>query len=80
LSSKNDNFRRRSEIQTDLFYARDFTKSSLLARTLDHINGCFGRGTLIYGAVGLKQHWRTRFEKRSPRYTTRWEEIPVVRG
>ncbi len=67
-----------SEIQTDLFYTRDFSGSARLMKALDHINNSFGPGTLTYAAAGLKQRWKTKFNKRSPRYTSRWDELPSI--
>ena len=66
------------EIQTDLFYTPDHIGSKRLMEALDHINARMGPGTLKYAAVGLGQHWKTKFKRRSPRYTTRWDELPVA--
>jgi len=35
-------------------------------------------GVTWYGLFEREGKWRTRFEKRSPRYTTRWDEILQV--
>lgn len=51
-----------------------------LMRTLDAINGKFGREAVIFGAQGLgKADWHMRQAHRSPRLTTRWDELPRVR-
>jgi DNA polymerase V len=47
---------------------------------MDEINEQVGRGTLRYGAEGLKQGWQTRAEQRSPRWTTQWGELPIVKA
>ncbi len=31
--------------------------------------------TLKFAAVGTKRDWKMRQELRSPRYTTRWDEL-----
>jgi DNA polymerase V len=49
-----------------------------LMEVMDHLNHLYGPGTLRYGATGLKRKWQMRSEKRSPRYTTCWEELPQV--
>ncbi|MBN1290856.1 MAG: Y-family DNA polymerase [Candidatus Latescibacteria bacterium] len=67
------------QIQTDLFYVRDFEGSAQLMKALDRVNNTMGAGTLRYAAAGLKQRWKTKFNKRSPRYTTRWDELPPVK-
>lgn len=45
---------------------------------MDAVNARHGRGTLVPAAVGFKKEWATKFEMRSPRYTTRWDELPEV--
>jgi DNA polymerase V len=49
-----------------------------LMREMDAMNLKYGRDAVqcgIYPSAGI---WRTRFEKRSPRYTTRWDDICSV--
>jgi DNA polymerase V len=46
--------------------------------TVDQINARMGRGTLRFGTEGFRQPWAMRQAHRSPAYTTRWEEVPVV--
>jgi DNA polymerase V len=65
-------------IQTDLFYTRDFEGSKRLMDALDRVNAGFGPGALTFAATGLSRPWQTKFNRRSPRYTTRWDELPVV--
>ena len=45
---------------------------------VDRVNVEWGRGALRQAREGLAQTWRMRQGRRSPRYTTRWEELPVV--
>lgn len=54
-------------------------KSTQLMRALDTINRDYGHGTVRSGVSGFTQRWAMRNENRSPRYTTRWDELPVVR-
>lgn len=56
-------------------------KARLMA-ALDAVNDRFGRGTLKAGSIGSKtgEAWHARFERRTPCYTTRWEDIPLVRA
>lgn len=51
-----------------------------LMDVIDEINTRFGKGTIKLAAMGLKQSWQMRCQLRSPRFTTRWEELPVVRA
>lgn len=51
-----------------------------LMRAVDRINATYGRGTLALAAAGLgAKAWHMRQERRSPRFTTRWGELPVAR-
>jgi len=47
-------------------------------RALDLINRRYGSETLRLAASGLERRWRVNRSRRSPRYTTRWEELPGV--
>lgn len=50
-----------------------------LMAVLDAINGRFGRDVIRVGAAGTAQPWRMKQRARSPRYTTRWDELVGVR-
>lgn len=68
------------QVQTHLFDQHDRERSQKLMAAIDAINTAWGSGTIRYAAVGLKLRWIMRSARRSPRYTTRWEELVVVRG
>ena len=61
-----------------LFGARDRDQSERLMTAIDTVNARFGRGAIIPAAAGLKRPWQTKFDMRSPRYTTRVRELPHV--
>ena len=67
------------QVQTHLFDQHDRKRSERLMAALDVSNTQWGPGTVRYAAVGLRPQWITRCGHRSPRYTTRWEELVVVR-
>ena len=67
-----------NQIQTDLFDTRNREGSKKLMQALDAVNARMGKDTLKYAAAGVKQRWKTKFNKRSPRYTTRWCELAEV--
>lgn len=48
-------------------------------KTLDAINRRYGRGTLRFLAEGTLQSWQMRRLHKSPAYTTRFSELPLVR-
>lgn len=68
-----------SQVQTHLFDRQDRERSRRLMAAIDAINTAWGTGTIRYAAVGLRPGWLMRYARRSPRYTTRWEELAVVR-
>lgn len=47
---------------------------------IDTINSAWGRGTIASAAAGTARPWRMKQEHRSPRYTTCWEDLVVVRA
>lgn len=54
-----------------------------LMLALDDINRRYGRGTLQLASAGLEGNrrvWSMRQERRTPGYTTRWEELALVRA
>ena len=67
------------QVQTHLFDQQDRERSRQLMAAIDAINTQWGTGTVRYAAVGLRPRWIMRCTRRSPRYTTRWEELVVVR-
>lgn len=63
-----------------LFERRDRARSEALMEAIDTINGRFGRGAITPAAAGIRRDWQTKFEMRSPRYTTRVDELPSARA
>jgi DNA polymerase V len=68
------------QVQTHLFDRHDRERSQKLMVAIDMMNAAWGSGTIRYAAVGLRPAWIMRSTRRSPRYTTRWEELAVVLG
>jgi DNA polymerase V len=68
------------QIQLSLFDTRDRKRSARLMTAVDNINTQWGAGTIRYAAVGFRNRWKMRSAKRSPRYTTRWEELAEVQA
>lgn len=60
----------------------DDPRHDKLAAVLDTITAKHGRGLAGYGRAGIRTpsewDWRMRQEMRTPRFTTRWDELPVV--
>lgn len=53
--------------------------SEKLMEVLDHLNAKDGRGTLFFAGQGIQSAWQMKREMLSPRYTTRFSDLPVVR-
>ena len=60
-----------------MFNAEEQAQHKRLMDAVDAINKSCGENSLIIASQGMGQV-RTTSEHRSPRYTTRWDEIPVV--
>jgi DNA polymerase V len=66
--------------QLHLWDERDRERYQHLMVMVDGINQQMGSGTLRYSLVKHAPSWLARCEKRSPYYTTRWDELPIVRA
>lgn len=61
-------------VQADLFSGPH--DNPALMQVMDRINATWGRGTLRCAAEGMHKGWAMKREKKSPNYTTRWDELP----
>jgi len=69
-----------SAVIPDLFLGSSDPKRRRLAEAVDTVNASRGKNTLFYGAMGINPQWKMRSENRSPRYTTSWDELPIVKA
>jgi len=53
-------------------------KKRALMEAIDGVTVQWGERALHWAREGLGQGWRMRQGRRSPRYTTRWDEVPVI--
>ncbi|MFW0973819.1 Y-family DNA polymerase [Leclercia pneumoniae] len=53
--------------------------SQKLMSVLDHLNAKNGHGTLYFAGQGIQQQWQMKREMLSPRYTTRYSDLPIVK-
>ena len=69
-------------VQGALFDRRDHERDDRLMATVDRINQRMGAKTVHPAATGFmnRQSWAMRQSFRSPRYTTRWTDIPRAGG
>ena len=58
----------------------DRERSGPLMAAIDACNARFGRGSVVPARAGLeaKRTWSTKFEMRTPRYTTQVSELPTA--
>jgi DNA polymerase V len=67
-----------ANVSGGLFDAPDDDASQARMRAVDTLNRRFGRDTVAFVAAGTRSAWKPRSAFRSPRYTTRWDELPRV--
>lgn len=66
-------------VQTDLFsQIQTSNKSEELMTAMDKINRKMGKESIKLASEGFKRPWKMRQENKSPSYTTKWEDIPVI--
>lgn len=73
----------KSQVQQDLFNPLDEDKTmhaDKLMDAMDAINKKFGKSSIHLAATGFKAPWKMRANLCSPAYTTRWDELPLVRA
>jgi DNA polymerase V len=68
-----------SSIQGNLFTPAVKNKNRLLMSMMDNVNFAMRDDVLKFASSGTTRDWKMRQELRSPRYTTRWDEICEVK-
>ncbi len=66
------------DVMPSLFDDR-LSGSDPLMKAVDKMNDRFGRGAVGLGLSAKNAKWRMRQQNLSPRYTTRWQDIPRAR-
>ena len=66
--------------QGDWLTPGDTARTAARLAVLDQINARWGRGTLRLAREGFEPPWALRRDHCSPAYTTRWDDLPVVRA
>lgn len=67
-------------VQLDLLAAAVDRHDEKLMTVIDSLNRRYGSGTIRFASEGIRQEWKMRSDLRSPRYTSRWDELLVVRA
>ena len=72
---------RDSEYQANLFEQNtDRDKEVQLMDLVEQVNKKWGRGTINFGLLKSQSSGRMKSEKRSPRFTTHWADLPIVKA
>ena len=66
-------------IQGNIFFHEQKNTQRKLMDMVDNINFSQRDDILKYASSGLIKNWKMRQEMRSPRYTTRWEELYEIK-
>ena len=66
-------------LQTNLFVAPADARRKKLMNVIDNMNAAYRNDILKFGTSGTQKNWKMRSERRSKRYTTRWQELCLVR-
>jgi DNA polymerase V len=64
--------------QSDLFADRGQPRAAKLMAAMDAINQTYGMNTATFAGAGIEQPWRMQSMRRSPRYSTSWNELAVA--
>jgi DNA polymerase V len=65
-------------VQGNLFAQKAPQQNRLLMSTIDNINFAMRNDMIQFATAGTQRNWKMRQELRSPRYTSRWEELREV--
>jgi len=72
------NLRTRDQDQELLFRDHYDKKRNRLVKALESINSRYGTESAFLAAQGIDRSWDMKRQRRTPRYTTNWNEIPAI--
>jgi DNA polymerase V len=67
-----------SPLTVRMFEDARWQRERKLMQVIDEINARLGQDTIRFGSIGQEQRWRTKFKRRSSRYTTNWRELMTI--
>ncbi len=68
-----------SELQMGLFDSRDRIRDKKLMGVLDKVNGKFGKNLVRFAVQGYSNKWKLRQARLSPCYTTRLDDVLIIK-
>ena len=66
-----------TQIQTDWLEPQK-TSDTRLMNAIDTLNQRFGRGSIKVSTCGMHRQWQMKQERKSPCYTTNWQDLPAA--
>lgn len=66
-------------IQGNLFHTPEHPNGRMLMKAIDNINLGMGTDLVRFATGGTQKNWKMRQEMRSNRFTTRWDELCLIR-
>lgn len=73
----------RQQLELDLGESEEGRSRAKLMQALDAVNDRWGKGSLKVGSAkvgGAPRDWSMKQQRRTPAYTTEWEEMPIARA
>ena len=67
------------QIQGNLFVPEKYNCKRMLMSMIDNVNFAMRNDVIKFASSGTTRDWKMRMGMRSPRYTTRWDELAEVR-
>ena len=69
-----------AELRPRTLFEGDMTRRDRFMTAIDVVNAKHGRWSMVPATQGFRREWRMRAENRSPAWTTRIADVPVVRA
>lgn len=66
--------------QMQLFSKTDYSHSDKLMGAIDSINKNMGKNTVFLASQGTERSWQMVSQRKSPDFTTNWEELPIAKS
>ena len=54
-------------------------KIDRLMKIIDTLNSSIGKDSVFHASQGTRKEWKMKRKSLSPCYTTKWENIPIVK-
>jgi DNA polymerase V len=67
-------------VHLDLLSKAVDPRDDKLMAAIYSLNARFGTGAIKFASEGLQKPWAMKRDMRSPRFTSRWDELPIVKA